>query len=371
MTTPSQFLPPSRSEYIKKQKEAFGRHAFGVFPAQYPKEILWAMNIVPIEIWDPPLEVSHANAHLQPYICSVVRLGLELILQGKCDDLDGFLFPHTCDSIQNLTSIVYDYLDLDKPCYFFYHPKAPYSEASRTYYREQLKTLVTRLEKQLGSLDLDELKRRVRQGQEIASMVKRLYDIRARGEITASNETFYQVIRQGEFLYPDDFIPLLEKFLEESKGKPENHTGVLLSGVLPNPPEMLTLLDELGVSVADDDLLGCSRRLIIPGSDKEDPFDALTDSYLGMPPCTTKDSPLSERIDYLMAKVDRSGAKGIIFNTVKFCEPELFDLPQLVQELKKQGLHTLLVDTELNQGLGGQLATRVEAFVEMLPTTRR
>ena len=41
------------------------------------------MNILPVEIWDPCLGVSLANAHLQPYICSVVKLGLELIPQGK------------------------------------------------------------------------------------------------------------------------------------------------------------------------------------------------------------------------------------------------------------------------------------------------
>ena len=36
----------TRKEYLVKQKE-MGRHLLGVFPAQYPKEILWAMNIVP------------------------------------------------------------------------------------------------------------------------------------------------------------------------------------------------------------------------------------------------------------------------------------------------------------------------------------
>ena len=115
----------ARKEYLLEQKQ-MGRRLLGVFPAQYPKEVLWAMNILPVEIWDPPVESSNANAHLQPYICSVVKQGLELILQGKADMLDGFLFPHTCDSIQNLASIINDYLKLEKPCFFFYHPKAPY-----------------------------------------------------------------------------------------------------------------------------------------------------------------------------------------------------------------------------------------------------
>lgn len=355
----------TRKEYLIKQKEK-GRKVFGIFPAQYPKEILWAMNVVPMEIWDPPLEISHANAHLQPYICSVVKLGLELILQRRCDDLDGFLFPHTCDSIQNLASIVYDYLGLNKPCYFFYHPKAPYRGSSRQYYMEQLQGLVLRLENQLGPLDPSELKYRVEQGQQLTGILNELYFLRAKGDLGASNAQFYQSIRQGEYLHPDDFQPILKAFLIESKDQSSKGTRIILSGILPNPPEILSLLDKLGVDIADDDLLSCSRRLIRPTTNTEDPFQALTESYFGMSPCTTKNSPISERVQYLLNKIERSDAKGVIFNMVKFCEPELFDVPQIVEELKGKGIATLVIDTELNQGMSGQLATRIEAFVEML-----
>ena len=362
----TRFQPRSRKEYIREQKEKYGRRIFGVFPAQYPKEILWAMNALPVEIWDPPVEVSHASAHLQPYICSVVRLGLELILQGHCDDVDGFLFPHTCDSIQNLASIVNDYLGIEKPCTFFYHPKAPYRASSRDYYLEQLKDLAKGLEKQLGALNLDELKRRVRQSREISSWIKEFYDRRAKGKLRSSNEEFYRVLRQGEFLHPNDFLPLLSEFAEASRGEAEIGPVVIMSGVLPSPPEILSLLDELGVRIGDDDLLNCGRRLLVNPGTSEDPFEALADGYFAMPPCTTKNSPVDERLKYLLQKIERSGAKGVIFYTVKFCEPELFDIPQLVEGLKAEGVSTLVMDTDLNQGMSGQMRTRVEAFVEMM-----
>lgn len=362
----TRFQPRSRKEYIREQKEKYGRRIFGVFPAHYPKEILCAMNALPVEIWDPPLEVSHASAHLQPYICSVVRFGLELILQGHCDGVDGFLFPHTCDSIQNLASIVNDYLGLKKPCYFFYHPKAPYRASSRDYYLKQLKDLASGLEKQLGPLNLDELKRRVRQSREISSLIKEIYDLRADGKLRSTNEEFYRVLRQGEFLHPDDFLPLLSEFAGTSKGEPKKGPVVIMSGVLPSPPEILTLLDELGVRIGDDDLLSCSRRLLAKPGDSEDPFEALADGYFAMPPCSTKNSPVEERLKHLVQKIERSGAKGAIFYTVKFCEPELFDIPQLVEGLKSKGVATLVMDTELNQGVSGQMRTRVEAFVEMI-----
>ena len=141
---------------------------------------------------------------------------------------------------------------------------------------------------------------------------------------------------------------------------------MIMSGVLPSPPEILSLLDELGVRIGDDDLLNCSRRLLVTPGTREDPFEALADGYFGMPPCSTKNSPVEERLKHLVKKIERSGAKGVIFYTVKFCEPELFDIPQLVEGLKSKGVSTLVMDTELNQGVSGQMRTRVEAFVEMV-----
>jgi benzoyl-CoA reductase/2-hydroxyglutaryl-CoA dehydratase subunit BcrC/BadD/HgdB len=362
----TRFQPRSRKEYIREQKKKYGRHIFGVFPAQYPKEIFWAMNALPVEIWDPPVEVSHANAHLQPYICSVVRFGLELILQGHCDGVDGFLFPHTCDSIQNLASIMNDYLTLKKPCYFFYHPKAPYKASSADYYVKELKDLASALEKQLGPLNLEELIRRVRQSREISSLIQEVYDLRAEGKLLSSNEEFYRVLRQNEYLHPDDFSSLLSEFAGTSRGEAKKGPVVVMSGVLASPPGILSLLDELGVAIGDDDLLNCSRRLLLRPGNSQDPFEALAEGYFAMPPCSTKNSPVEARLKHLLQQIERSRAKGVIFYTVKFCEPELFDIPQLVEGLKSKGVATLVMDTELNQGVSGQMRTRIEAFVEMI-----
>jgi benzoyl-CoA reductase/2-hydroxyglutaryl-CoA dehydratase subunit BcrC/BadD/HgdB len=356
----------TRKEYLIRQKQE-GRHVFGVFPAQYPKEIFWAMNVVPAEIWDPPLEITAAHAHLQPYICSVVKLGLELILQGKCNFVDGFLFPHTCDSIQNMASVIYDYINAQRPCYFFYHPKEPYGNAARDYYLEQLKRLAKSLETQCGPLDMDIFKQRVEQGQQISSLFRELYDLRARGELALSNQGFYSVVRRGEYLFPDDLIQELESSVtRNTPQEKKDDTSVILSGVLPNPPEILTLLDDLDVRVAHDDFLIGSRRLLVPPSHLADPFTQLTESYFAMPPCSTRGSSISRRKEYLFRLIDDTGAKGLIFNVVKFCEPEWFDIPNLIEELRKKDVPSLVLDTELNQGLSGQMKTRVEAFIEMI-----
>ncbi len=355
----------SRKEYLLEQKRQ-GRRIFGVFPAQYPREVLWAAGILPVEIWDPPLGISAADAHLQPYICSVVKLGLELLLQQKAEMVDGFLFPHTCDSIQNLASVVHDYIGLDKPCYFFYHPKAPYRASSREYYQRQVESLARSLEEAYGPLPAGELERRVAQGQEIGRLMGRLYQRRAAGTLALDNAGFYRAIRRAEWLWPDDLIAELTEILAAEPGEPDRRPAVVLTGVLPNPPEILTLLDELGVRVGHDDLLACSRRWLSTTPGAGEPYAALSEAYFGLPPCSSKGSPLAERLKWLHGLCRQTQARGVIFYLVKFCETELFDVPILSDELKKRGIPSLILDTELNQGLSGQMTTRIEAFLEML-----
>lgn len=357
--------PSTRTLYLREQRKIKGRRLLGVFPAIYPKELLWAMDILPVEIWDPPLHISHADAHLQTHVCSVVRLGLELILQGKCDEIDGFLFPHTCDSMQNLSSIINDFLGLGKPCFFLYHPRTDFRGPSNLYYLEQLKELASQMQEPFGSLDYEKLRQSVEEGGKITSLLNRIYDMRAKGTLNASNEEFYHVIRQGEFLHSGDFILLLKNFMDRSEGESGKGPAVVLSGILPNPPEILSFLDRSGVRVADDDLLSCGRRFSRASGRVDDPFVEMSEDYFSLS-CATRNATNMERIESLVQKVNRCNASGVLFNVVKFCEPELFELPLLLAAMEKEGIKTLVMESEPNQLFDGRLATRLEAFIEMI-----
>jgi len=360
---------PSRSDSMARQR-ALGRKIVGVFPGRYPREIFWALDLLPVEIWDPPLEMERTGAHLQPTICSVVRLGLELVVQGRCDELAGFLFPHTCDSLQNLASVIHDLLGSGKPCFFFYPPKAPFGEAARSFYRTELEALIRTLEEHFGTLKPERLEESVSRGKDLYRLLASLYTERAGAGLDASNAGFYRAVRVVEYLHPDESVPLLEKFLEETRA-PGEAAGppVVLSGVLPNPASLLDALDDLGVRVGDDDLLACGRRLPGAPDPAADPLEALTQGFFRSPACSTLNAPLRQRMDELLHRVRRCRARGVIFVGVKFCEPELFALPRLRKALKEQGIPSLVLELEVNQAVSGQIRTRLEAFVELIEQT--
>jgi len=369
MTGPDQIAPliiPDRGEYLKT-KAGEGVHIMGVLPALYPRELLWAHGILPAEIWDPPGEIVQANAHLQASICGVVKRGLEFILHESDLITSGYLFPHTCDSLQNLGSQVKDLLDSQKPIYSFYNPKAANTPATTTFYLESLKGLSRELSPDSTELSPEELIPFCELGAEIDQLRAEIMAARAADHLELSNKTFRRLMRAEEYLLPQDHYALLHT--AQNHIIPIRKTGlpILLSGILAPQDEILDLLDNEGISIVADDLLSGSRRYpMIPLQPQGDPWEYLSDRYFRLPPCSTQANSLHQRIEHLEQLISNTQAQGVLFNIVKFCEPELFDHKSLVNHFRQCGFPTLKLETELEAHSSGQNLTRVEAFIEML-----
>ena len=92
-------------EYARQWKENTGGRVFGYFCTYFPEELLHAAGMLPIRILGVKENVSVADSVVQPFICSLVRTSLDAAMRNRFDFLDGVVFPHTCDSIQNLADI--------------------------------------------------------------------------------------------------------------------------------------------------------------------------------------------------------------------------------------------------------------------------
>ena len=185
--------------------------------------------------------------------------------------------------------------------------------------------------------------------------------------LSLNNVEYFKLMRAQEYLLPIDYlnllqqVDLLEQPFEASKAR------MMVSGILPPPPEILEFLDELGLSIVADDLLAVSRRIPKFAMDSPDaPLDYLTDRFFVLPPCSTRGSDLDERLHYLNSRMDESRAQGILFDMVKFCEPELFDHRLLVKTFRGRNIPVLTLETELDHHISGQDKTRIEAFTELL-----
>jgi hypothetical protein len=140
---------------------------------------------------------------------------------------------------------------------------------------------------------------------------------------------------------------------------------IILSGIVPEPMSMFEAIDKMGGVVVADDLACCGRRLYPPGH-SEEAFSRMAERILTASPDPTRGSPIRDRLAHLLRLVETCGAKGVVFYDVKFCEPELFDLPTLRKELQTAGVPSVAIEVDLNDPLSQQVLTRLEAFVEMI-----
>ena len=71
-------------------------------------------------------------------------------------------------------------------------------------------------------------------------------------------------------------------------------------------------------------------------------------------------------LDHVFQLVDELGIDGVIFYTLKFCDPFLYDVPVLKGQLADRGVPSLMLEGDYTPGTLGRVKTRIQAFIEML-----
>jgi benzoyl-CoA reductase/2-hydroxyglutaryl-CoA dehydratase subunit BcrC/BadD/HgdB len=360
---------PSRKEYILQQKEEHSRPAVAVLPVHYPKEILTALDILSVEMWGPPGSASGAGAErIQTYVCSIVRNAMSFIQAGKADVVDGIVFPHTCDSLQGLATLVADWGGWGKPVFYFQHPRGPERPEAQAYLRSELRAFAAALQEAFQRvLEPERLLKALQQHAEADRLKRELFK-RRRG-FAGTDLELYGLLRRGEYLWVEDHIAELKAAVEGLSEESREGIPILVSGYVPEPMGILEVLNDAGAFVVADDYAAVGRRIADPEvkpTPEGDEWELLARRYLSYPPCPTRCQDSQARISRLLRLAREAGARGLLVHEIKFCEPELFDVPMMRDAFEGQGLPVLLLETELERTVSAQTATRIEAFVEVL-----
>jgi benzoyl-CoA reductase/2-hydroxyglutaryl-CoA dehydratase subunit BcrC/BadD/HgdB len=354
---------PRRSEVIRQHKEKGGRIA-AVFPIHYPRALLRAFGILPVEVWGPPgVDTSPADAHLQAYVCTIVKNGLSFLLSGGLDVCDTIVVPHGCDSLQGLGSILLDFVKPKQTVLPIYLPRQD-RDTSIEFLTDEFKSVEEKLRKTTGKKpSVADLVKAVHREEAADQVLKDLFHRRRR--LPLSNLEFYRLVRSREYLPAEVFAEIGHQALERG-GEPDT-TGIpiVLSGLVPEPMELLEVISKAGGVVVADDFACSGRRLYTAGKGQE-PHRRMANSILTAAPDSTRGSSVEDRARHLNKLTEDSGAKGIIFYDIKFCEPEQFYLPQLREALDQAGIRSAAMEGDLDEHIGQQLVTRVEAFLETL-----
>ena len=355
--------------YLRNWKTNSGKKVLGYFCTNTPEEMIQAAGLLPVRILTSKESLSLASRHLQSYSCSLVQSSLESALRGDLDFLDGTVFPHTCDSIQRLSDIWAANLHL--PFHWdIVLPVKMYTESARAYLIQELRRFRSGLEGFIGRPITDEdLRAAIALFNENRALLKRIYLHRQRHPDQISAADFFSLIKTATFMPKEEHSASLRRItsgIENLSPQPPKGVRLFLAGSVCDHAQVYDLMDSSGAWIVGDDLCTGWRQFSEDVSPNGDPIEALADRLFRKVPCPCKHNPEKDRGEDLLRRVIDSGAQGVVFILLKFCDPHAFDFPYLKEILEKQKIPTLLLELDPGGIARGALETRIRAFVERL-----
>lgn len=356
--------------YARAWKADTGRPVIGTFCSYAPEEIIHAAGALGIRLFGSGAAIDKADAHLQAYSCSLVRSALEDVLAGRLDFLDGTVFPHTCDSIQRLSDIwrlnagIAFHADVVLPAKLN-------TDSARAYTVDVFRTFAGALETALGvRLTEARLRGAIDTANRIRSAVRRLYDVRRTHPAALPGSDLHAVIKAGMVMARDAYLETLTGLLADidalPQAAPDIRAPVALSGGVCNLPDLYGAIEAAGGTVVWDDLCTGVRGFEGTIEATGDLVANIALRYAERLVCPAKHAGNRARGAALLERVCDTGARGVIFVVLKFCDPHGFDIPYIKAMLEDAGIPSLLIELEEGGTIGGQLRTRIDAFIEMM-----
>ncbi|HET7341896.1 MAG TPA: 2-hydroxyacyl-CoA dehydratase [Methylomirabilota bacterium] len=351
-----------------------GGRAVAAYPVWAPAEVIHAAGMLPLSLLGggTSVELTHADARFQSFVCSVAKSSLELAFQGLVDGVDGFVFSNICDVARNLGSIY----QRNFPAVFVEYLHLPQNSTSPSvgpYLAAELRRLAAGFERVFG-LTVTEaaLTKSIETYNQLRARMRALYAQRIAEPHSVATTELYAVLRAVTLAPPEDSIARLDVLLAGLKdrgGRPRDRLRVVVEGAFCEQPPLglLEVLEEAGCYVVEDDLLlgwrWFTRDVPVDG----DPFERLAVAYVDQAVASsTRHESREHRSAGLIEKVRRARADAVIFMPAKFCEPALFDYVLMKQGLERAGIPHMIVEFEEKMWTFERTRNEIETFVESM-----
>lgn len=356
-------------EYVSDWKTRTGGKVIGSLPIYVPEEIIHATGALPVKLWGGKTELERVNTHLQSFACSIVRAVLEYWLKGTYNIVDGFVFPSTCDHIQN-TSDIFAYNFPEKSKFDLVYPENRKSKAAKGYLLNLLKDFKDWTEQVAGEvIDSEKLSASIKIFNIHRELMADLRRLRSQKPASITGREMANLVKASFFLPKEKYnrkmqeiLPWLKK--REVKGEPR--ARIVLTGIAAEPEEILDIMDNFGLAVVGDDLALGERVFRVQANESLEPLESLAQRHFSLGPCSTIFDPLKTRGTYILKLVQETKADGVVFINMKFCEREEFDYPILKKEMEQAGIPLLFIEVEQQMSSFSQISTRLQAFLEMM-----
>ncbi|MDR2770634.1 MAG: 2-hydroxyacyl-CoA dehydratase [Clostridiales Family XIII bacterium] len=351
---------------------AEGRKAVGVFPYYVPEELAYAAGFVPFGIWGAQGTVREAGRYFPTFYCTIARMGLELALSGKLDGLSAVIMPSVCDTLRPLTQN-FKSAKPELPLIFLAHPQNRKEGFGIAYAACEYRRVKAELERVADKeITDDSIAAAIRVYNENRAARREFVRLAGTHPRSVSPRGRAAALKSAYFMDKAEHTALLSRLNAALRALPaEEWAGVrvVTSGIVADSDGLLRVFEHCGVAIAADDVAHESRSFRADAPEACDPIESLALQFSAQTDDPLLYEPdLAHRGRHLVDLVRNSGARGVVFLMMQFCDPEELDYPNVKGSLDRAGIPSVAIGCDQQMRDFGQARTSIEAFADMLKT---
>lgn len=336
----------------------------GWFCAYTPVELIEAAGLRPVRLFGDGADSDEANALLHPATCPYLRACLAAAQRESGPHM--LVFANSCDGMRRLHDAWKHFLKPDF-CFLLDLPRRVDWAGVGLYHRDLL-----RLREDLESLT----GRAITPG----ALRRAVSDWEAtRRELRDSADGLEGIerVRRSVALQEEGLAwkPGDARGAAPQSGRQGRTSGVpvVVTGNIVRADGLLSLMEEAGCRLVAADICSGDRffqdlglnEAELEGLGVDGMLRRLAERYLARIPCPRMvDS--RRRHEHLLETVRRTGARGVIYVSIKFCDAFIYDFPRLRAALDAASIPVLMLESDYSDQHEGQLLTRIEAFLEII-----
>ena len=350
-------------------KKETGKGAVGIMPVYCPEEIVHAAGYLPIGMWGAQKkQISKARTYLPPFACSIMQSVMELQLEGVYDDLEAVIFSVPCDTLKCMSQK----WNRPVPAIVFTHPqnRKIAKDAANVFAREEFNIVKEKLEDILDvHISNKAIKNSIAVYNENRAVCREFSDVAAEYAAVVTPSDRHAVIKARWFMEKSRHTALVKELIAALKAEPApafQGKKMIVTGIQVEPSDVLDIFQENGFAIVADDLAQETRNFRQDVPDDDDALMALARAWNEFDGCSLATDANKPKGQMIIDAVKKYGADAVVVCMMKFCDPEEFDYPILLQEFEAAGVKNLYIEVDQESTAFEQVKTRIQTFAEIL-----
>ena len=373
-------LEEANNELVRKAKDE-GGVAVGYTCYYIPEALLNCGNAFTVRLRAPntgSLDIS--QYYMTSFICGYTRAVFERAFEGGYNFMDFYAASDTCQQMVRVVENIHELNISSNPDFTYGIIDAPMkiTDHGNKYYIDQVKKYYAEPLSAKFGIDFSEeaVRKAVAEHNEMCRIISEISDIRKEDNPRITNREFH-ILSMVSYCCPTSLIlPYLRETLEDLRTREADAVNpwrkrVVVVGSELDDYAFSEILENCRCYVAADRYCfgAFPGRQPIELTDDEPAFDQVCKYYLKTNQCPRfmSSEKVQGRRDYILNLVKEYKADGIIYEQAKFCDFWGYERTLNTEVMQEEyGVPTLGIDREYVVRGSGQLATRVQAFMESL-----